>query len=283
MPKGLRILPALVIAGMLALPVAGRAEPDANTVVAKVNGTEITLGHMIVAYASLPAQYKQMDPRVLYGAILDQLVQQEALRQAHGPDMPFHAQLSLENETRSLLAGAEVENIMKDAADEAAIKAAYDEKYGDGFGGEEFNASHILVETKEEAADIRKQLEDGADFAELAKSKSIGPSGPSGGALDWISPDRLVPEFADALKKMQPGEISEPVQTEYGWHIIELKEKRRAKAPELDQVKGQIARELREKAVEARIAELTAAADVERPEVEGLDPNVLTDLGMVRN
>ena len=283
MPKGFTFVSALAFAVSLALPVAVSAEPAADTVVARVNGQEITLGNMIVAYATLPQQYQQLPPDVLYNAILNQLVQQTALVQAHGPEEPLHVKLSLENERRSLLAADEIEQIMSGAASEEAIQAAYDAKYGDGFGDEEYDASHILVDSKEAAEAVKTEIDNGADFAEVAKSKSTGPSGPSGGSLGWFKAKDMVPEFSVAVEQMEPGQVSEPVQTKYGWHIIKLNDKRRSEAPKLEAVANEIAGELRNKAAEDRIEELVGKATIEKPEVEGLDPTILRNVDLIRN
>ena len=283
MSKGLTILPALAVAAALSLPSLAWAEPDADTVVARVNGTEITLGHMIIAHATLPQQYQQLPSDVLYNAILEQLIQQSALQQSHGDEVPRHVELSLENERRSLLAAEEVESIMAGAADEAAIQSAYDAKYADGFGGDEYNASHILVETEEEAKALKTELDGGADFAETAKAKSTGPSGPNGGELGWFGTGAMVPDFEAAVVALEPGQVSDPVQTQFGWHLIKLNEKRKSEAPALEAVQAEIANELRQKAVEDRVEQLTREADVERPTIEGLDPEVLRNLDLVRN
>lgn len=283
MPKGFTFLPAIGLVAALTLPVPAFAEPDADTVVARVNGEEITLGHMIIAHATLPQQYRQLPPDVLYNAILDQLIQQSALQQAHGDAAPKHVELSLENERRSLLAAEEIETVMEDAASEEDIKAAYDAEYGDGFGGEEYNASHILVETEEEAAAIKTELDGGADFAETAKAKSTGPSGPSGGELGWFGTGAMVPEFEAAVLTLEPGQVSGPVQTQFGWHLVKLNDKRQAEAPALEEVQEEIAQNLRQKAVQDRVEELTATAEIERPEIQDLDPTILQNLDIVRN
>ncbi|GHF33642.1 peptidylprolyl isomerase [Seohaeicola zhoushanensis] len=283
MPKGFTFVPAMALAALLALPTPSRAEPGVDTVVARVNGQEITIGHMIVAHATLPQQYQQLPPDVLYDAILNQLIQQSALQQSQTGEEPLHVRLSLENEKRSMMAADAIETVMAGAATEEEIKAAYDARYGDGFGAEEYSAAHILLETEEAAKAVREEIVNGADFAEVAKAKSTGPSGPSGGDLGWFSATDMVPEFSAAVVAMEPGAVSEPVQTKFGWHIIKLNEKRRAEAPALEAVSEEIAMELRKAAVEKKVEELTAAATVERPEVEGLDPTVLRNLDLIRN
>ena len=281
MPRCPAILTSLAFAAALALPAA--AAPTVDTVVARVNGEEITLGHVMIARVALPQQYQQLPPDVLYTAILDQLIQQTALKQA-GPDSdPTHVRLALENERRSLLAAEVIEDVMRDAAGDDAIRAAYEARYADGFGAEEFDAAHILVETEEEALEVRQMIEDGADFAETAKAKSTGPSGPSGGALGWFGAGQMVPEFEAAVLELEPGQMSAPVQTQFGWHIIKLNDKRRAEAPQLEDVRDELAEELQRDAITARVEALVAASDVEHPEVEGLSPEIILDVDMLRN
>lgn len=282
MRKGLTFLPALALAGILALPQTAVAQPHANTVVATVNGEEITVGHMIIARATLPQQYQQLPPQVLYDAILDQLIQQTALKQTLHGEVPRYVGLSLENEARSLLAADVIESVMQSAATEDEVLDAYESKYSDGDGGDEFNASHILVETEDEAIAIKAELDSGADFETLAREKSTGPSGPNGGALGWFGRGRMVPEFEAAVLELRSGDISAPVETQFGWHVIQLKERRKTAAPELEEVREELAAKLRQEAVESKVSELTAAAEIERPVIEDLDPVILQDLDLIR-
>jgi len=281
MPKGLTFLPTLALLAHLALPVA--AAPDAETVVARVNGQEITLGHIIIARATLPQKYQQVSADILYGAILDQLIQQTALEQSRTGDVPRLVHLQLENERRSLLAADAIEQIMSGAGGEADVQAAYDTKYASGFGADEFHAAHILVETEDEAKAIKADLDAGADFTETAKEKSTGPSGPGGGDLGWFGLGAMVPEFESAIVTLVPGEISDPVQTQFGWHVVTLFEKRKSAAPELDEVRDELAGELQQNAVEDAIEDLTAKAEIERVEIEGLNPEVIRDLSLIEN
>lgn len=281
MPKRLSFLPSLALAAVLALPGAVQAAPDADTVVARVNGEEITLGHMVVAHASLPDQYRQLPADLLYQGILDQLIQQVALGQSREGDMPRVVALQLDNERRSLLAADALEDVVSGAVGDAEIQAAYEADYADGKGGPEFNASHILVETEEEAKALIEALDGGADFAELAKEKSTGPSGPGGGSLGWFGEGAMVPEFEAAVLELEVGAVSQPVQTQFGWHVVKLNDKRIADAPPLDEVRGEISERLQQEAIEAHVSQLTEAAVIEKPEVEGMNPEMLRDLGLV--
>ena len=124
------------------------------------------------------------------------------------------------------------------------------------------------------------ELEGGKDFAELAKEKSTGPSGPNGGELGWFGPGMMVTEFEDAVSGMEPGAISPPVQTQFGWHVVKLNETREKPAPTLDEVRDDLAAEIQGKAVEDAIAEATAAATIEKPE-QDLDPALLRDTTLI--
>ena len=283
MRKGLTFLSGLALATALTLPLQATAAPHADTIVATVNGEEITIGHMIIARATLPQQYQQLPDDVLFDAILDQLIQQTALKQQLNGEVPKYVELSLENESRSLLAADVIEKVMENAATEEEVRAAYEEQYSDGNGGDEFNASHILVESEEDAEEIRAELEEGADFATTARERSTGPSGPNGGELGWFTKGRMVPEFEEAVIALSAGEISAPVQTQFGWHVIKLNERRKSAAPEFAEIRDQLAAQIREEAVEESVRTLTTEAEIERPEIEDLAPAILKDLDLVRN
>jgi len=275
MQKPLTFLSSLALAAAVALPVAAQDEPGVDTVVATVNDTEITLGHMLVARATLPQQYQQLPDDVLFQGILDQLVQQTALADSFTGELPPRVTLSIENETRSLTAGEAIEGVMAEDVSDEELQAAYDAQYKDAEPEQEFNASHILVETKEEADAIKVELDGGADFAEVAKEKSTGPSGPGGGSLGWFGPGMMVPEFEEAVAGMEAGGVSEPVETQFGWHVIKLNETRTGEAPALEDVREELESQVRQTKVQTAIESLTEAAKVDRSAAEGIDPTVL--------
>ncbi|MEP0503634.1 MAG: peptidylprolyl isomerase [Paracoccaceae bacterium] len=271
-------LPAFALAS--ALSFSAQAQ-DASTVVATVDGVEITLGHMIVARATLPQQYQQLPDNVLFNGILDQLIQQTALAQSFTGELPPRVPLSLENESRSLKAGEAIELILADAMSDEAINAAYKAKYVDQDPGKEFNASHILVESEEEAAAIVEMLAGGADFAESAKEKSTGPSGPNGGSLGWFGAGAMVPEFEQAVMGLEIGQVSTPVETQFGWHVIRLNETRVQNIPSLDEVRQEIEGQVREEAMLGAVEELVGKAEIDRSGSEGLDPTILQQLDLI--
>ncbi|WP_120503346.1 peptidylprolyl isomerase [Sulfitobacter mediterraneus] len=278
MHKPRTFLASLAISACLALPAAAQDEAGLDTVVATVNGTEITVGHMIIARATLPEQYQQLPDEILFKGILDQLVQQTALADTYQGDLPARVKLSMENENRSLVAGEVIENVMAGPVDEDALKAAYDEQYASAEQGDEYNASHILVETEEEALAIKAELDGGADFAEMAREKSTGPSGPGGGSLGWFGKGMMVPSFEAAVIAMEPGAVSEPVETQFGWHVIMLNETRKTEAPALDTVREELELQIRQTRVQTTIDSITEAADVDRAAADGIDPAILKNI-----
>ncbi|MEL7090871.1 MAG: peptidylprolyl isomerase [Pseudomonadota bacterium] len=276
--KRLFSLSALALSAALAVPAAAQ---DASTVVASVNGVDITVGHMIVARETLPQRFKNLPDEVLFSGILDQLIQQELLAQSFEGELPARARLLLENETRSQTAGEEVEKLLATALTPEALQAAYDAQYADASPSEEFNASHILVETEEEATAIKAELDDGADFAATAREKSTGPSGPNGGSLGWFGQGAMVAPFEAAVMSLAKGEVSEPVQTQFGWHVIILNDTRTADLPTLEEVQGELENAIRNETLDARVAALRNAGTVDESGAQAVDPAILKDLSLV--
>ncbi|MGJ8603179.1 MAG: peptidylprolyl isomerase [Marivita sp.] len=266
---------------LLALPALAQDTLTADSVVANVNGTEITLGHMLMVRASLPDQYQSLPDDVLWDGIMDQIVQQTVLSQLETGEESRRVQLALENERRALLAAQAIEGLVDEAVTDDAIQALYEETYLQGEPTEEFNASHILVTTEEEAAAVVEEINGGADFAEVAREKSTGPSGPNGGQLGWFGAGMMVPEFQSAVEAMEVGAISAPVQTQFGWHVIILNEKRNKAAPELDAIRAELESVLSQNAVTGKIEELTTAAEISRTSGEEVDTSVLSNLDLL--
>ena len=125
------------------------------------------------------------------------------------------------------------------------------------------------METEDEAKELVQGLKDGADFAELAKEKSTGPSGPNGGDLGWFTTGMMVAPFEEAVVAMEDGDISDPVQTQFGWHVINLIQTRMSEAPSLDSLKDELSAEIQDEAIRTKLESLEADATVER--TEGID------------
>src|SRR5437870_7915845 len=152
----------------------------------------------------------------------------------------------------------------KAATTDENMKKVYEDAAKQISGEQEVHARHILVETEEQAKKIEDQLKKGADFAELAKKESKDPGASDGGDLGFFTKDQMVPEFSAVAFALEPGKISDPVKSQFGWHVIKVEEKRNRKAPDFDQVKGQIETYVTRKAQADYVAKLREAAKVDR-------------------
>lgn len=281
MAKAMRFLAGAILSAGLALPVLAEDAPTAATVVATVNGTEITLGHMIVARESLPEQYKALPADVLFKGILDQLVQQTALEQSMEGKLTRRDALQMENDQRGYVSSRALEGVVLGAVTDEALQAAYDAKFKDAKPQTEYSASHILVADEAKAKELLAQLEGGADFAELAKANSTDTgSGANGGDLGWFGLGMMVKPFEEAVVAATPGKVVGPVKTDFGYHLILVKETRIAAQPTLDDLRDELASEIEKNAIEAHVKSITEAAKVEKPG-EGIDPALLSDLTLL--
>jgi peptidyl-prolyl cis-trans isomerase C len=262
-------LASAVAASVAIVLLAGmplRAE-ETNPVLAKVNGAEIRQSDVTLAEEELGPSLAQMDPATKKENVLAFLIDMKIVAKAAEAKKiedrdDFKARLAF---TRNRLL---MDNLLaaegKAATTEEAMKKVYDEAAKQIEGEQEVHARHILVETEDEAKAIEAELKKGADFAELAKKKSKDPGASDGGDLGFFTKDQMVPEFSAAAFSLEPGKISDPVKTQFGWHIIKVEEKRNRKAPDFEQVKGQIETYVTRKAQAEYVAKLRESAKVER-------------------
>lgn len=265
------LLTAGLLAGFaLASPGFAQDKPyDAATVLATVNGKAITLGHVIAMRDRLPEQYQQLPDDVLMSGLVDQMIDQEVLAAAESasPDQdPLTVKLTVENDRRAALAGLAANAAVADAVTDAAVQAAYDKQVADFKPATEWNASHILVDSEDKAKALKAEIDGGKDFAEVAKANSSDGSAASGGDLGWFGLGQMVPEFETAVAAMQVGQVSDPIKTQFGWHLIKLNETRQTEPPSLDASRPDIENQLREAALQARLAALKAEAKIEKPD-----------------
>ncbi len=269
----------LALGVSLALPV--RAEdPTADTVLATVNGVEITLGDIIVTRDGLPEQYKSLPDDVLFKGILDQLVQQEALMQSLGDKLTKKDTLAIADQRRNYLSNVALGAGIADAVTEETIQKAYDAKYKNAVPTLEYHAAHILVESEEKAKDLLKQIQEGLSFAEAAKANSTDGSAAAGGDLGWFGPGAMVKPFEDAVVAAKVGDVVGPVKTDFGWHLILVSETRNSAAPALADVHDELGAELQKEAIATFIASVTDKAKITRPTVE-IDPAMIKDLTLL--
>lgn len=265
----------------LALPLqVGAQDATAQTVIAKVGETEITLGELIVARTMLPPQYAQFPNEMLFEGLVDQLIQQQLLADALEA-IPASVEYTVANERRALLAAEVITQLSADAVTPEALQAAYDARFADAADVPEFRASHLLVATQEDAAAAKARIDAGEAFADVARAVSTGPTGPNGGDLGWFGAGAMVPEFEDQILALELGAVSEPFETQFGWHVATLVDQRVQAKPSFDEMAPQLTAELQEAAVVAYLDELAAAAVVERPEAGAFDPNLIDQLDLL--
>ena len=275
----LRLLSATALIAGLAIttPAIAQDAPTLDTVMASVGDSEITLGHMLALRNGLPADYNQLPPEVLFKGVLDQLIQQTLLMRAHEGPLSEAAKWRLENETRAVTAGDVIDDMLETALSDEALQTTYEAQYTGGDQETEYKAAHILVESEDEAKALVAELEGGANFAALAQEHSTGPSGHGGGDLGWFSDGVMVQEFFDAVAKLEPGQVSPPVQTQFGWHVIKLNETRIKELPSLDEVRGELADEIRQETFNNYVATLESATEVTRTDISAYDPALINN------
>ena len=264
---GLRLGLASAMAGCLAMALmAGPARAE-DKVLAKVNGVEIRQSDVALAEEELGPSLAQMDPATKDENVLAFLIDMKIVSKAaedkkvqDGED--FKKRLAF---TRSrLLMDSLLASEGKAATTDDAMKKVYESASKEITGEDEVHARHILVETEDEAKAVEEELKKGADFAELAKKKSKDPGASDGGDLGFFTKDQMVPEFSAVAFALEPGKISDPVKSQFGWHVIKVEEKRKRKAPDFDQVRSQIETYVARKAQADYVGKLREAAKVER-------------------
>jgi peptidyl-prolyl cis-trans isomerase C len=263
---------ALMIAaptmGALAQDTAAPAAVTPETVVATVGGEPVTEGDLSFAAEDLAQDLAQMPPEerraFLLRVLIDMKVMAGAAKSAGMDQTPIFAQRFKYLEERALRRAYFADAIAGKVTEEA-IRADYDAFVAQFKPQDEVHARHILVETKEEADAIKADLDGGADFAAIAKEKSIDPgSGANGGDLGFFAKGMMVPEFETAAFALaNAGDVSEPVQSQFGWHIIKLDEKRQSKPPTFEQVAPQIQQQVLMRVFNEKVEELMSDVKIE--------------------
>ena len=270
MKTGLRLGLAAAVTGCLAVVLLVgpplRAQ-DANPVLAKVNGSEIRQSDVTLAEEELGPSLAQMDPATKKENVLAFLIDMKIVAKAaedkkieNGED--FKKRLAF---TRNrLLMDSLLASEGKAATTDEAMKKVYEDASRQITGEQEVHARHILVETEDEAKALGEELKNGAEFAELAKKKSKDPGASDGGDLGFFTKDQMVPEFSNVAFVLEPGKISDPVKSQFGWHVIKVEDKRERQPPEFDKVKDQLENFLVRKSQSELITKLRAEGKIER-------------------
>ena len=245
-------------------------------IVAQVNQETISLETLIHAINDLPNEIQSQPFLNYYEDLLERLIDvkliaQEAKKINLLDDASVKA--AIEFVTEKILMQAYLAKYAQENITEESLKNSYQNYIADVTSREEIKASHILLDTEEDAILIIKQLNNGENFEELAKIKSKGPSGPSGGDLGWFARGQMVPAFENEAFSLAPEEISQnPVQTQFGWHVIKVFEKRIPEAPSFESIKVNLIQDNERRLISKRIQELRKVASIKKMTSTELEP-----------
>ena len=266
--KSASSIAALMLVGLLAVgSFHVAAQTGADPVLARVDGIEIRQSHLDLAEADIGSGLQPSPPEVRREALITYLIDialiakaAEAQKLAQGPD--FERRVAFARQ--KVLMEALLDKESKAAATEPAMKKIYDDSVAQNKPVSEVRARHILVETEDKAKEILAKLKAGGDFAELAKAESKDPGAADGGDLGYFTEDQMVKEFAEVAFKLEKGALSDPVKTQFGWHIIKSEDKREKPLPTFEQVKDQIESYVVRKSQAELVGKLREGAKIER-------------------
>ena len=273
LPLAAILAAGITIAGASFLSAQDAAKGE-DPVIARVDGAEIRESDLALAEEDIGSGMQPSPPELRREALLTYLIDvaiiakaAEAQKLAQTPGFERRAAFA----RQKVLMEALLDKESKGAANEAAMKKIYDDSVAQNKPVEEVRARHILVETEEKAKEILAKLKAGGDFAALAKAESKDTGSSDGGDLGYFAKEQMVPEFSEAAFKLEKGALSEPVKSQFGWHIIKLEDRRNKPIPEYEQVKGQIENYVVRRAQTELVGKLRQAAKIERVEQKPAD------------
>ncbi len=263
-------LAAMLAVGGMAGPVAAAEEKpqpgDEKIVVARINGEPIHMQRMQRALQAYGKDLSQLSPMAYYKTVMDRLIDQELAARAGVADnleVDPVVQANLAEARANVLAGAYLRKIAAAASTEPELRRRYEAMAKEGV--KKVSARHILVTSEADALEVIAALKGGADFAELAKVRSVGPSAPNGGDLGTFGRTQMVKPFADAAFMLTKGAFSEtPVKTQFGWHVIKVEDITSDPQPPFHEAHDALAEEVRTEAMMEMLETLRAKATIER-------------------
>ncbi len=250
---------------------------DPNPVVASVNGKEIRLDDVKGVQQQLPAPYSSYPLQMIFPQLVDILIDRNlvaAEARSQGVDKKEQVIETLARVEEQVLERVFMQQYIRDKLTEEALRAQYDKSVANEAGAEQVRARHILVETEAEAKAIIDELAGGADFEKLATERSTGPSSSKGGDLGYFGAEEMVKEFSEAAFALQPGETTKaPVQTQFGWHVIKVEDRRAAEPPSFEESKDQLTAEVSREIGAALVKDLRGKAEIKRFNPDGSAQN----------
>ncbi len=265
------LVSAIFAANMWAAPALAQSQPPAATapkatdIVATVDGEAITEAELAFAAEDLAQDLKSVPANeqraFLVSVMIDMKLMANAARKLELNKTELFQRRKNYLIERALRRAYFADKIGPQANEEK-VRAAYKEFAATFKPQEELRASHILVATRQDAEKIKAELDAGRPFADLAKEKSTGPSGPKGGDLGYFTRGRMIKEFEDAAFALKVGEVSDPVKTKFGWHIIKLVDRRQSAPPKFEQVARELSQQMMVSAFDKTIRDLKQTADI---------------------
>lgn len=254
-------------------PVMNLTPAAADPVVGRVEGTEIRRSEVIAVMEGLPEQYRSLPPVYLFDLVLSQMIDRKLIVTAadkaklgDDPLVKKRVEEARERALQEIFVSREVEKGLT----EDKLRERYKKMIAENPGDEEIRARHILVQDEAEAKGLIAELKKGKDFAELAKSKSSGPSANAGGDLGFFKKEDMVPEFTEAAFALKTGAYTEaPVKSQFGWHVIKLEERRKAAPPEYEASKDELRQQVARESINEIVTKLRAGAKVEQFDMDG--------------
>ncbi len=245
-------------------------------IVAQVNNEPVSLETMIHAINDLPQEVQSQPFINYYEGLLERVIDIKLLAQ-EGKKLEIQNEPSVKAAidfvTEKVLMQAFLSKFVQENITEDNLEKSYENFVSDKTSREEIKASHILLETKDEALEVINLLEQGKSFEELAKSKSTGPSGPSGGDLGWFKRGQMVPPFEKVAFLLDSQEITkEPIQTQFGWHVIKVFQKRIPDAPSFDSMKTTLIQDIERRVIAKKVQDLRLDASIEKMSANELQP-----------
>lgn len=262
--RGLSFVAATLL-GVAAIASASVGQD--NRVVATINGKAITEGELNLADAEIGSELGNVPEGTKRRVLIEFMIESQLLADAadsaklgQGADFEKRARYW----RRRALRDVYFESKIKSAVTDAEARTFYDGQVAQMKPEEEIKTRHILVESEDEAKQLREKIAHGANFAQLAKEHSKDPgSKDDGGELGYFGRGQMVPQFEEAAFKLQKGDLSEPIQTQFGWHLIQLDDRRQRKPPEFDEVKGRLVAAMVHRKAQEAVAELRGKAKIE--------------------
>jgi peptidyl-prolyl cis-trans isomerase C len=258
-----------------------QVQPPKDPVVAVVNGQQIRLSDVEVIHQGLPPQYRNMPLQAVFPALLDRLIDSKLVvlegRKNKVQDDPAYKKRLAFIEEQVLQEFTIQREIAKRVTPEK-VQERYAERIKSMQGEEEVRARHILVATEEEAKTLIAEIKKGTAFEKLARDKSTDKaSGAEGGDLGWFKKSDMVPEFASVAFAMTKGQLSDaPIKTQFGWHIIQVDDRRAAAPPPYEELAGELRDELTREAVTLVLNSLRSGAKIEKFNIDGSKPEATT-------